>query len=137
MYRREHTLEGSRQAAGNLAPPTPPLPPHRPFNLLPTSLFTCILLVSLQRHLRLKRYRNTRHNLQFMLLIECPLLYANSLKTCLYMHQHLLGHLVNLLLSSPAAKGEVSSTCTAMLMLRGDPVMQCYCAREWIRKKTE
>ena len=39
------------------------------------------------------------------------------------MYQHLLGHLVNLLLSSPASKGEVSSTCNAMLILMEDPVM--------------
>ena len=39
------------------------------------------------------------------------------------MHHHLLGHLVNLLLSLPASKGEVSSRCTAALILRGDHIM--------------
>ena len=63
------------------------------------------------------------------------------------MYQHLLGHLVNLLLSLPASKGELSSTCNAMLILMEDPVMlvsvivfaysiTTYGLREDIRKRT-
>ena len=74
VYRREHTAHVGgepasswKSGAANSTSPTS----HRPFNLLPTSLFTCIELVSLQIHLRLENIEIRDTTYSNIRLIEC------------------------------------------------------------------
>ena len=78
---------------------------HRPFNLLPTS--PIYIYASGRVALKILKLTNMKHNFGYRLWYATDQIYFKwygQLKNC-FCRQHLLGHLVNLLLSLPASTG--------------------------------